>query len=48
VSAGKDNKYGHPSKEVVDLLALLKIPVISTADKGTIVFATNGEELTVR
>jgi len=47
ISAGKDNKYGHPHKEVTDLLALLKIPSISTAEKGTIIFKTNGESLRV-
>ncbi len=47
ISAGKDNKYGHPHKEVTDLLAEFKIPAISTFDRGTVVFRTNGEELKV-
>lgn len=48
VSAGKDNKYGHPHKEVTDLLAELKIPTISTADHGTVIFRTDGEELWIK
>ena len=45
ISAGKDNKYGHPHKEVTDLLTELKIPSISTADRGTIIFRTDGVNL---
>src|SRR3989344_6107759 len=47
ISAGKDNKYGHPHKEVTDLLSELKIPSISTAEKGTVIFKTDGAELKV-
>ena len=47
ISAGKDNKYGHPHKEVTDLLTELKIPSISTAEHGTIIFKTNGENLRI-
>ncbi|KKU81888.1 MAG: Beta-lactamase-like protein [Parcubacteria group bacterium GW2011_GWA1_47_8] len=47
ISAGKDNKYGHPHQEVTDLLAKLKISSIGTAERGTIVFKTNGEDLVV-
>lgn len=48
ISAGKDNKYGHPHKEVTDLLAELKIPSISTAERGTIIFRTDGSGLTLK
>ncbi|OHA83636.1 MAG: hypothetical protein A2481_04135 [Candidatus Yonathbacteria bacterium RIFOXYC2_FULL_47_9] len=47
ISAGKDNKYGHPHKEVTELLSSLKIPTINTADQGTIIFRTNGIELNI-
>ncbi|MEK7148428.1 MAG: ComEC/Rec2 family competence protein [Patescibacteria group bacterium] len=47
ISAGKDNKYGHPHKEVTDLLTELKIPSISTAEHGTIIFKTDGMGLRV-
>ncbi|MBI5798979.1 MAG: MBL fold metallo-hydrolase [Candidatus Yonathbacteria bacterium] len=45
ISAGLNNKYGHPHKEVIDLLAELKIPSISTAEQGTIIFTTDGTNL---
>lgn len=48
ISAGKDNKYGHPHKEVTDLLTELKIPSLSTIDRGTIVFTTDGTSLHVK
>lgn len=48
ISAGLNNKYGHPHKEVLDLLAELKIPMVSTIDHGTIVFETDGESLQMR
>jgi len=48
ISAGKANRYGHPSKEVVDLLTLLNIPSVSTIDHGTIIFKTDGLQLSVR
>ncbi|HBB44167.1 MAG: Competence-like protein [Parcubacteria group bacterium GW2011_GWA1_44_13] len=47
ISAGKDNKYGHPHREVTDLLSELKIPSISTAERGTVIFKTDGAELKV-
>ena len=45
ISAGKDNKYGHPNKEVLDLLEQFKIQTLSTIDRGTIVFETKGERV---
>lgn len=42
ISAGADNSYGHPHKEVMDLFAAEKIPVLETAKEGTIVFKSNG------
>lgn len=47
ISAGKDNKYGHPHKEVIDLLSEFKIPFLSTVDHGNIIFKTDGIELRV-
>lgn len=43
ISAGKDNTYGHPHKEVMGSLSELSIYSLSTADQGTIVFKTTGE-----
>lgn len=42
ISAGINNRYGHPNKEVVDRLRALKIPWVSTQNKGTVVFTTDG------
>jgi competence protein ComEC len=47
ISAGKDNKYGHPHKEVLDLLTELKIPALSTIVHKTIIFKTDGTELRI-
>ena len=47
ISAGLNNRYGHPHKEVLDLLAQLKIPSVSTIDHGTIVFKTDGFGITM-
>ncbi len=47
ISAGKDNKYGHPHKEVLTLLDELKIPHLNTADRSTIIFKTDGIDLRV-
>jgi competence protein ComEC len=45
VSSGKDNRYGHPHKEVIDRLATLGISVSNTAHEGSITFTTNGVDL---
>jgi len=48
VSAGKDNRYGHPHKEVMDLVKKFEISILGTYDEGTIIFKTDGESLYVR
>lgn len=45
VSAGLKNRYGHPHKEVLDLLESLHIPYLGTYQKGTIIFKTDGIKL---
>ncbi len=45
ISVDKGNKYGHPSKELLDRLSSLHIPFLSTADIGSIIFETDGEKL---
>jgi beta-lactamase superfamily II metal-dependent hydrolase len=45
ISAGKNNRYGHPHKEVLDLLSTLHIPYLATYQKGTIIFQTDGVSL---
>jgi competence protein ComEC len=44
ISAGENNQYGHPHKEVLDRLILLDIPYLSTMD-GNLIFKTNGQNL---
>ena len=41
ISAGKNNKYGHPHKDVIELLAKLGIPYTTTLD-GRRVFESDG------
>jgi len=43
ISAGKDNRYGHPHQEVLDRLEGLKIKSLRTFEEGTIVFVTDGQ-----
>ena len=43
ISAGLNNSYGHPHKEVMDLINKFKILPIGTYEKGTIVFKSDGE-----
>jgi competence protein ComEC len=45
VSAGKDNRYGHPHTEVVERLARLEIPMLNTATEGDITFTSDGATL---
>ena len=42
ISAGLNNRYGHPHKEVLDFLNNLHIPYLGTYQKGTIIFKTDG------
>lgn len=45
ISTGKDNQYGHPHKEVMDLLHKAGAQIENTADLGTITFVSNGHQL---
>jgi beta-lactamase superfamily II metal-dependent hydrolase len=47
ISAGRDNRYGHPHQEVIDRLKKLGISIWRTDVLGTLLFETNGENLTV-
>ena len=48
ISAGKDNPYGHPHQEVLDILNQVKVKILSTIDLGTIEFETDGKSLILR
>jgi competence protein ComEC len=44
ISAGKDNRYGHPHKEVLSTFKKYEVRIVSTMD-GSVVFETDGEIL---
>ncbi len=48
ISAGVNNRYGHPAPEVIDRLTKLKIPWVSTQDKGTVVFIPSGTSWSIK
>jgi len=48
ISVGKDNKYGHPNKETLDILEKFDIQILRTDLFGTIVMKSDGEDITPR
>ncbi len=48
ISAGINNSYGHPSKEVVDRLDFFNIPRVCTCDEGRITFISDGSVLNMK
>lgn len=48
ISAGRDNQYGHPHKEVIDVLNQFTSNILNTQNKGTIVFKSDGENIFVK
>ncbi len=54
ISVGKDNTYGHPHKDVLDIFNKLNIKIVSTesagglAGLGTIEFETDGETIEIK
>jgi beta-lactamase superfamily II metal-dependent hydrolase len=45
VSAGRDNKYGHPNPEAIARLETSSKEILSTIDHGTITFLTDGKRV---
>jgi competence protein ComEC len=45
ISAGLNNRYGHPHKEILDRLKTLGIPYRATYKEGTIIYKTDGISL---
>ena len=45
VSAGKDNRYGHPNSDVVSRVEALGISIESTIEQGSITFKTDGTKV---
>jgi len=48
ISAGCDNRYGHPHQDVLDTLGRFGIEVRSTCEEGTILFETDGHTIRPR
>ena len=47
ISVGTDNRFGHPSPEVLERYAARGLPVLRTDERGTIEFITDGQQLWV-
>ncbi|MFH1170888.1 MAG: ComEC/Rec2 family competence protein [Candidatus Vogelbacteria bacterium] len=48
ISAGLNNRYGHPHQEVLDLFNKLGATILRTDEEGTIIFQSDGVTLTKR
>jgi beta-lactamase superfamily II metal-dependent hydrolase len=48
ISSGKDNRYGHPHQEVLEIFKHFNIKTINTADTGTIIFTSDGENIILK
>jgi competence protein ComEC len=48
ISAGKDNKYGHPNPEALERLKIYSKNILSTIESGTITFITDGKSMNVQ
>lgn len=48
ISSGRDNRYGHPHEEVLELLYSFDVEVLETAHHGTITFVSNGRDLVLK
>lgn len=47
ISAGKDNKYGHPNPEALGRLQIYSKEILSTIDRGSISFLLDGKTVKV-
>ncbi|MDR2204488.1 MAG: MBL fold metallo-hydrolase [Nitrososphaerota archaeon] len=47
ISCGTDNTYGHPHKEAMTRLMTKGVEIYRTDENGTIIFVTDGKEITV-
>ena len=48
ISVGKDNSYGHPTQEVLDILKSYGIKVLRTDQKGDIKIISDGKEIKIK
>lgn len=47
ISAGLNNKFNHPAVQTMDTLNKYEVKILETLGKGTVVFKSNGENLTL-
>ncbi len=45
ISVAKNNRYGHPSREIAEMFKELKLAYITTADEGSITFKLSGSAI---
>ncbi|MCR4330589.1 MAG: MBL fold metallo-hydrolase [Patescibacteria group bacterium] len=45
ISAGKNNQYGHPHQEVLELVERFRIPIFATYEVGNIIMRTDGTNI---
>jgi competence protein ComEC len=48
VSAGRNNRFGHPAPAVVERYRAMRSEVFSTADDGAVIVETDGKQVTIR
>lgn len=48
ISCGKDNSYGHPHQETLDIFKQAETSVFRTDEGGTVCVSTDGENITVK
>lgn len=48
ISAGKDNTYGHPHREVTERLSRFEVETLGTYEHGTIVLESDGETVRIK
>lgn len=48
ISAGRNNRYGHPSEEVLKILEKYSKNILNTVDDGDITFITDGKNFEIR
>lgn len=48
ISAGCDNRYGHPHEDVIDRLHSVTAEILSTCEHGTVTFTSDGNEVILK
>ncbi len=48
ISCGKNNRYGHPHREVLDRLEAAECAVVRTAGQGAVILRGTGSGIRVR